>query len=114
MKLNELQFVFAKNVAKLINHIFENGYYCSLGECYRTKEQAEIYAKEAKGIIDSQHCKKLAIDLSLFSPDGQFLIRSEDYEWLGKYWKILNSRNRWGGDFSNITDGNHFEMYDGN
>jgi len=106
-KLSESQFVFAKNVAKLINYIFECDYYCTLGEAWRTKEQAEIYHKAGRGIINSQHCKRLAIDLNLFSPEGDYLTKTYDYVRFGNFWERLNPKNRWGGKFN---DGNHFEM----
>ena len=103
------QEIFALNVAKLIMFIFENGYACTLGEAYRTKEQAEIYAKQGKGINNSQHCKRLAIDLNLFTHDGKYLNNSEDYELIGAYWENLHDANRWGGNFQR-ADGSHFEM----
>jgi hypothetical protein len=112
MKLSELQFVFSRNIARLIDYIYASDYTCTVGEFYRTPEQAEIYAKNGKGIRDSQHCKKLAADLNIFSLEGKYLTESEDYQQFGKYWKSLNVRNRWGGDFSTRSDGNHFEMYD--
>jgi hypothetical protein len=108
-KLSEQQFQFAKNVARLLNFIFEKKYYCTLGEAYRTKEQAEIYAKEGKGIINSLHCKKLAIDLNIFNPQGEFLTEVEDYQEFGKYWENLHPKNRWGGRFSR-PDADHFEQ----
>lgn len=107
MKLSEKQVVFAKNVAALISYIFEQKYSCTLGEAYRTVEQAEIYAKQGKGIKNSQHCKRLAIDINLFSPQGQYLTATQDYKPFGQYWVTLDKENRWGGTFN---DGNHFEM----
>ena len=66
MRLQEQQAAFARDVAKLINWIFDNGHSVTFGETFRTPEQAEIYAKEGKGIKDSLHCKRLAVDLNLF------------------------------------------------
>jgi len=66
MSLQKKQAIFAKNVASLIDYIFANQCSVSIGEVFRTNEQAEIYAKQGKGIINSLHCKKLAIDLNLF------------------------------------------------
>lgn len=108
MTLNEKQHIFAMNLAKLLNHVEATGLTCSIGEVYRTKEQAEIYAKEGKGILDSQHCKKLAVDLFLFS-NGKYLEKKEDYSPLGEYWESLNPDNRWGGKFPR-ADYVHFEI----
>lgn len=108
MTINEKQHIFAMNLAKLLQHVETSGVTCSVGEVYRTKEQAEIYVKEGKGVLDSQHCKKLAVDLFLFS-NGNFLQKKEDYKLLGEYWKSLHPENRWGGDFPRV-DSVHFEM----
>ena len=64
------QAMFAQNVARLIEYIFKTGYYCTLGECWRSPEQAEIYVKQGKGIKNSLHCQRLAIDLNLFDANG--------------------------------------------
>jgi hypothetical protein len=111
MTLLDKQQVFSHNVGLLINYICFMGYTLTLGEVYRTPEQAKIYAKQGKGIIDSLHCKKLAVDLNLFKK-GEYLPKSEDYEFAGKYWEKLDSLNRWGGRWENNPDGNHFEMQD--
>lgn len=108
MNLHDQQALFAKDVAKLIVFIFEQGFSCSLGEAYRTPEQAAIYAKEGKGIVDSLHCKKLAIDLNLFDNKGMYLATEEPYEVIGKYWESLSPVNRWGGNFPR-KDADHFE-----
>ena len=108
------QEVFSLNLAKLIIRIYEQGYTCTGGEWWRTPEMAEIYAARGKGITDSLHIRRLAIDLNLFK-ERVYLNTSEAHRTFGEYWKSLNSINRWGGDFHNSEgvpkpDGNHYEM----
>ena len=103
------QQIFALNVAKLIQYIYEQNHSCTLGEAFRTSEQAELYAKEGKGIKNSLHCRRLAIDLNLFSPDDKYLKAYDDYEPFGLYWEELHADNRWGGRFMRL-DLQHFEM----
>jgi len=109
MTLQQKQAIFAQNVARLIDHIFATGFTCSLGEVLRTAEQAELYAKEGKGIADSQHCKKLAIDIQFFDSNGKYLSEPEHYVEAGKYWESLHQDNRSGMHFKRV-DANHFEM----
>lgn len=109
MKLQQQQSAFVRDVAKLINWIFETGNSVTFGEAYRTEDQAEIYAKEGKGIKDSLHCHRLAIDLNLFDHEGNYLSDTKSYEEFGIYWESLNPHNRWGGRFINRPDGNHFQ-----
>jgi hypothetical protein len=114
MSMIRQQTLFSKNVAKLIQHILTNDYYLSLGEAYRTPEQAEIYAKQGKGIKNSLHIKRLAIDINLFDKSGKYLIESKYYEPFGKFWESLDPNNRWGGNFimhgGHIDDPNHYEQ----
>jgi hypothetical protein len=112
MILSEKQRLFAENIAHLIQEIIKNGYGVTFGEAYRTPEQAAIYAKEGKGISDSLHCKRLAIDLNLFNDQGDYITEYNEYKQFGQYWKTLNSLHRWGGDFVRLVDSNHFEMQD--
>lgn len=109
MDLHTKQWQFMQNIAKLIDYINKAGYTASFGEAFRSAEQAEIYAKEGKGIKDSLHCKRLALDLNLFR-NGEYLSNTTDYESLGRYWESLDERNRWGGRFKERPDGNHFQM----
>lgn len=104
------QATFAQNVAKLIQKIAEQGYFCTFGETFRTKEQAEIYFKQKKGILNSLHCKRLAIDLNLFDRKMNYLTDSESHRPFGEYWESLHVMNRWGGNFNRVRDGNHYEM----
>lgn len=106
MKRSELQQIFAVNVAHLILHINECGYSCTFGEAWRTPEMAAIYAQQGKGIKNSLHCIRLAVDLNLFK-DGVYLPNGEAHRPFAEYWESLNTLNRSGIHFG---DANHYEM----
>lgn len=106
--LQESQQKFAQDVVALLLYMLNQGYKFTFGETMRTKEQAELYAKQGKGIKNSLHCKRLAIDINLFDPQGEFLSKSEDHALFGEYWESLSPVNRWGGKFTR-PDGNHYE-----
>ena len=107
MKLSEKQQIFARNVGSLLLWTsYWPGYSVTLGEAYRTKEQAELYAKRGIGIKNSPHRRRLAIDLNLFI-DGKYQTKTSAYERLGLFWESLHPDNVWGGRF---RDGNHFQM----
>lgn len=121
MTLSEHQQIFAQQVAQLITFMAtQTDYRCTFGEAYRTPEQAALYAKAGKGIVDSLHCERLAIDLNLFSGaellNGQrtYVTAYNAYEQFGIWWENLDKYNRWGGYFvskygGHIVDPNHFE-----
>jgi len=102
------QHLFAKDVKRLLDYADSLGLIYTLGEAFRTKEQALWNFKNKTGIKDSLHCKRLAIDIHLFSDKYEYLIKNEFYEPLGIKWEQLDPANRWGGRFNNC-DGNHFE-----
>lgn len=109
MNLFEEQSKFAHDVSKLINFILEKEYFVTLGEAFRPQEMADIYSKEHKGIKNSLHCKRLAIDLNIFDHEGNFLTSYEEYEPFGLYFESLDPINRWGGKFKPLVDSDHFE-----
>lgn len=108
MKLSDHQREFAKDTVKLFEEIYKLGFSFTYGEAMRSIEQAEIYAKQGKGIINSLHCKRVAIDINLFNEKGEYLQNTQDYRSFGEIWELLDPLNRWGGRF-NREDGNHFE-----
>lgn len=109
MSLSARQQLFADLLGQLLYWVYaEINRAVTMGECYRTPEMAEIYAKQGKGIKDSLHCKRLAVDLNLFI-DGVYITDTESYKILGEKWKSLHPDCRWGGDFSK-PDGNHFQL----
>jgi hypothetical protein len=96
-------------VARLIQKADELGYEVTLGECWRPPEMAAVYAEQGKGITNSLHWSRLAIDLNLFR-DGKFLSRSEDHRELGIWWERQSTDEytlHWGGRWG---DGNHYSL----
>ncbi|HEJ9057277.1 TPA: M15 family metallopeptidase [Serratia fonticola] len=106
MTLSEKQQLFTKLIAQLILWADEKGLRLTFGEAYRTPEQAALNAKSGKGITNSLHTQRLAIDLNLFK-NGIYQTDSAAYKELGLYWESLGGA--WGGRFSR-PDGNHFSL----
>jgi hypothetical protein len=119
-------------LASLWQWAYEKGYEISLGEAYRTDEQAEIHAlgdvnrgrladllstlpqfealaakirnNTGDGSRTSLHCDRLAIDINLFI-NGELQKQTEAYRPLGEEWERLGGT--WGGRFN---DGGHFSI----
>lgn len=107
MTLSKLQRRHTYHVGKLIIYIYDILLItCAIGEAERTKLQAEAYAQQRKGSKNSQHLKRLAIDLFFFDKDGKYRTNTAFYREAGEYWESLDPLCRWGGRYG---DGNHFE-----
>jgi hypothetical protein len=106
--LREQQSRFAGLVAALILEAQRMGFAVTLGEAYRSPEEAARLAKLGKGIVKSLHCQRLAIDLNLFK-DGQYLRSTDSHRPLGEWWEQQDPCCRWGGHFTR-ADGNHYEF----
>ncbi|MCX8380818.1 M15 family metallopeptidase, partial [Escherichia coli] len=106
MKLSEKQQLFAVMIADLIHWAQEHGYRLTFGEAYRTPEQAALNAKSGKGIRNSLHTLRLAVDFNLFI-NGKYQADTDAYRPLGEYWESIGGT--WGGRFSR-ADGNHFSL----
>lgn len=93
-------------VAKLIRYIYAEGYEVTLGDAFRDpRVHGEWGEKKSYSHPESNHKRRLAIDLNLFK-DGVYLASSQEHERFGRYWESLNKKNRWGGRWN---DGNHYE-----
>ncbi|EEW0756195.1 M15 family metallopeptidase, partial [Escherichia coli] len=104
--LSEKQQLFAVMIADLIHWAQEHGYRLTFGEAYRTPEQAALNAKSGKGIRNSLHTLRLAVDFNLFI-NGEYQADTDAYRPLGEYWESIGGT--WGGRFSR-ADGNHFSL----
>lgn len=111
MNLSDLQKTFSQDAARLIQKAKELGFEVTLGEAWRTPEQAEWNAQHGLGIKESVHCQRLAIDLNLFK-DGEYLTNDSTgaYRALGEWWKTLGPDHCWGGDFHPLVDLDHFSI----
>lgn len=108
MMLGSKQRLFVKLVGSLIGWAYSNGYELTFGETVRSVEEAKKNAEDGKGITNSLHVIKLAVDLNLFK-DGVYQTSWEAYTPLGTYWKTLDPLCRWGGDFKS-RDADHFSV----
>jgi hypothetical protein len=107
MTLGEKQRKFTRMIADLIWWAYAHGFELTFAEAYRTPEQAALNAKAGKGISNSLHLDRLAVDFNLFK-DGAFLTSTEDHRPLGEYWESIGGT--WGGRFN---DGNHYSLEHG-
>lgn len=104
MTLGEKQRKFTKMIALLILYAYERGYELTFAEAYRTPVQARLNAASGKGISNSLHLDRLAVDFNLFK-DGTYLTATEDHRLLGEFWESIGGT--WGGRFN---DGNHYSL----
>lgn len=80
------------------------GWEVTLGEAWRSEEEARRLAAHRAGIRRSLHCDRLAIDINLFV-DGVWLQSTEAHRELGEWWESVGGA--WGGRFG---DGNHYSL----
>lgn len=97
MTLRETRCRFTECMARLILWLVEQGYGVALCQ------------DGLKHMAGSLHYVGLAEDLYLYR-DGVYLTATEDYRAAGEYWKTLDPLARWGGDFRQTKDGNHFSF----
>lgn len=115
MTLREKQSLFAVLAAKLILYAtLDCGFAVTFGEAYRSPEEAARLAKARKGIKNSLHTQRLALDLNVFH-DGRYIAdgNAVEYRKLGEWWEAQSFEGIaccWGGRF---RDGNHFSIAHG-
>jgi len=108
------QVFFLQCVARFLFDARSMGYLATLGEGWRSPETCALYAQEGKGITNSLHTKRLAIDLNFFF-QGKLLTTIEDYTPLGKLWESYSTSIYTctaGVFFSPRPDSDHFSVED--
>jgi hypothetical protein len=102
----EGQWLFLKDLSKLISFIEKCNVVVTGGELYRTQYQQDHYIKTGLSKVKhSKHQDRIAIDLN-FIDEGEMINCPED---IGKYWTSLSPKNIWGGDWTTFRDYGHFE-----
>lgn len=115
MTLGDKQRLFAKLMGEFLVWCYAEDYEITFGEATRPPEVAELYASQGRGIANSLHNKRLALDLNLFtdssleSDEDIYQSSSEAYRPLGEKWESMHPLCRWGGRFTR-PDGNHFSL----
>jgi hypothetical protein len=123
--LRQKQSRFARQLPRLIDYAVSLGYDVTLGELYRSDEQAEIHAlgpdgraqvatlvehqfpllarkvrnNTGNGIRTSLHTQRLAIDLQLFDGHGRWVTEVDAYRVVGEFWEQIAPDHCWGGRF---------------
>lgn len=118
MSLMHEQATFLLQVTELIRKAGELGFHVTGGELFRTPEQQAIHVRNGRSTtLNSQHLKRLAVDLNFFrgGADGAWrLVQSvEELRPLGQFWESLDPANRWGGNWNLFKDAPHFERQEG-
>lgn len=109
LTVGEKQELFMRLLPRLIDYAHAQGYELRGGTLERDPRVASLLAAEGKGIVNSLHTQRLAIDLHLFR-QGKYLTRTEDHKVLGEFWESLHPLCAWGGRFN---DGNHYSIRHG-
>ena len=110
------QTIFLADLCRLIGRASQT-FAVTEGEGERPQWVQDIYFEQGKSKAKmSQHSKRLATDLhfyKLFSPSGEYqeITNIDELRPLGEYWKSLDPKNRWGGDFVSLHDPWHFERH---
>lgn len=104
---SSLQQHFALTMARFITRISELGWKVTFGEAYRPPETAALYASQGRGIKNSLHTVRLAMDLNIFDKDNNYITNTNELEIVGAIWEAQDSLATWGGRFG---DGGHFSF----
>jgi hypothetical protein len=110
-ELGAKQEEFAKCLAEFILWIYSQGWKVRIGEVYRPPFTAKEYARQGKGIANSVHTKKLAVDMFLVM-NGSVTWKNDDYAPLAEQWKSMHPLARAGHDFKS-KDSVHFSFEHG-
>jgi hypothetical protein len=109
MSLVAEQALFLLDVGRLVEWATAKGWTVTGGELWRTPEQQALYVQTGRSkTLNSQHLKRLAIDLNFFR-EGQLVGRVEELSPVGDFWESLSPKNVWGGRWPTLKDGPHFE-----
>ena len=104
MSMVQEQATFLLDVCALVAYATEQGFVVTGGELTRPIEMQQLYVKTGRSkTMDSQHLKRLAIDLNFFK-DGKLVQSREELKPLGDWWEARSAKNRWGGNWRGLVD----------
>jgi hypothetical protein len=104
-----VQAEFLLHVGEVVKFATVQGWFVTGGELYRTVEQQALHFQAGRSkTMNSQHLKRLAIDLN-FIKSGVVCYSQPELEPIGKFWESLHPKNVWGGHWKSFRDTPHFE-----
>jgi hypothetical protein len=110
LTLGKAQEMFVELSVALMEFTLDQGYQLRYGETYRPQEMQDLYYKRGSTKTkNSQHTKKLAVDLLLFK-DGVYLTDAAAYAFMAEYWESLSPYCYAGIRITTLVDANHFEL----
>jgi hypothetical protein len=112
MTLSDAQWMFLKDIARLILWAADHGWKLTGGEFKRTEAQEKIYVAEGKSrTMNSKHLESMALDFQgIWPPGATAPIQDRKHaEPLGIYWESLSTKNVWGGRWKTLDDSPHFQ-----
>ncbi len=98
MTLGDRRRLFTLNFGLLIVWAVTHGYELAIDDAKRPRTNSY-----------SLHPDGLAVDLNLYIK-RRYQRTTAAHRPLGQFWKSLHPYNRWGGDFKDNPDGNHYSM----
>ena len=109
MSLVQEQFLFIKDVAKLIQFCEKQGLVITAGEMFRPPEMQKIYVQTGRSkTMNSRHGQRCAIDLNFFK-DGKLIYDIAVLRPVGEFWESLSPKNSAGMFWKSFKDVPHFE-----
>ena len=110
MTLRQEQSAFTRDITRLLVYLAGKGYEVTLGEAHRTVDQQRLHIAAGRSLtMNSQHLKRLALDLNIFL-DGRLIQTKAELQEIGDFWEGLDpGKNVWGGNWKRFVDTPHFE-----
>jgi hypothetical protein len=93
MNLTDKQQKFAIMTSHLIRWCWFSDIRVTYGETFRPKETCELYAKQGRGIANSLHNIRLAVDFNAFIA-GEYQVGPEPYDKMHDYWDSIGGAAR--------------------
>lgn len=110
--LNPKQIFFFETIARFVFDVKLLNYSFIVGEFFRPPELCELYAKEGRGILHSNHELRMAADLTGFKNGAILDYTVAAYLPLGELWEKYSTSQYqccWGGYFTK-PDVDHFSL----
>lgn len=108
MSMNAKQAEFTVTMARFLVWCFDSGYPVIGAEWYRPPETAALYAEQGRGIVNSNHTRKLAFDVFRVV-DGRVTWDREAYRPLAEKWVSMHPLAR-AGYYMQRRDDVHFSF----